>query len=76
MESKCFPKKELRTSHQQQIAEAPEEMVGAEQVREGAVKGYRVKVRYKPTTADEENAKKQTISRTIVQALNRLRGNE
>jgi hypothetical protein len=44
--------------------------------REGVVKGYKVKVKYKPLSPEEEKAKKETIAKTVLQAMKRLKEKE
>jgi hypothetical protein len=43
---------------------------------EKTVRGYRVKVKYKPVAEAEKQARKQAIAQTIAQALKRMKPNQ
>jgi hypothetical protein len=77
LSSSTLKKEELgrvRFSAPDNLLAVLEELAGPEAVREETVKGYRVKVQYRSTSAGEESAKKQTIARTILEAMKRLKG--
>lgn len=41
--------------------------------KEEVVKGYKVKVQYKPLSLEEQKARKQAIAKTVLQAMKRLK---
>lgn len=43
--------------------------------KEETIKGYKVKVKYKPLTVDEQKARKEAVAKTVVQAMKRLKEN-
>jgi len=50
------------------------DQIGAESKgKEEVIKGYKVKVKYKSLTAEEQKARKQAIAQTVLQAMRRLR---
>lgn len=44
--------------------------------REETIKGYKVKVKYKSLSAEEQKARKEAIAKTVLQAMRRLKGKE
>ncbi len=44
--------------------------------KEQTVRGYKVKVKYRPVNEAEKKARKQAIAQTIVQAMRRMKGKE
>jgi hypothetical protein len=53
-----------------------EEAAAGAATTEGTVRGYRVKVKYKPVGPEEKKSKRQAISQVIVQAFKRLKGDK
>lgn len=53
-----------------------DQLAAAGKGKEETIKGYKVKVKYKPLTADEQKARKEAVAKTVLQAMKRLRGRE
>lgn len=42
--------------------------------KEETIKGYKVKVKYKPLTQEEQKVRKEAVAKTVLQAMKRLKG--
>lgn len=52
------------------------QLVAESKSKEETIKGYKVKVKYKSITAEEQKARKEAVAKTVLQAIKRLKEKE